>query len=109
MQPREQPAQIEGVFSRGDRRLSAALVEARKLGARYDEWTEHFDFERWMRAFQAAGVDPDFYARRECTVSEVLPWDHLDVGRSKEVLWSDYQAALQSAREREVKSAEKAG
>ena len=100
---------IEAVFSRGDRRLSAALVEARRQGARFDEWSEHFDFERWMRVFQASGIDPDFYARRECTASEVLPWDHLDIGRSKQSLWTDYQAAITAAREREAARAEKAG
>jgi radical SAM superfamily enzyme YgiQ (UPF0313 family) len=99
---------IEGVFSRGDRRLSAALVEARKQGGRFDEWNEFFDFNRWMKVFEKVGVDPDFYARREVTLSEHLPWDHLDVGRSKQVLWTDYQAALQSARDREIRNAEKA-
>jgi radical SAM family uncharacterized protein len=99
---------IEGVLARGDRRLGAALVEARRSGARYDEWSEYFDYERWLKAFEKAGVDPDFYARRECSVSEVLPWEHLDVGRPKQALWTDYQAALQAAREREVKNAEKA-
>ncbi|HLF94403.1 MAG TPA: TIGR03960 family B12-binding radical SAM protein [Planctomycetota bacterium] len=99
---------IEGVFARGDRRLGAALVEARKQGSRYDEWNEFFDYERWLRVFEKVGVDPDFYARRECTVSEVLPWDHLDVGRPKQTLWTDYQAALQQARDREIKNAEKA-
>jgi radical SAM superfamily enzyme YgiQ (UPF0313 family) len=100
---------IEGVFARGDRRLGAALVEARKQGARYDEWTEFFNYDRWLRIFEKVGVDPDFYARRECSVSENLPWDHLDIGRSKQTLWTDYQAALQSAREREIQDAEKAG
>jgi radical SAM family uncharacterized protein len=100
---------IEGVFARGDRRLGAALVEARKQGARYDEWTEFFDYDRWLRVFDKVGIDPDFYARRECTVSETLPWDHLDVGRPKQALWTDYQAALQSARDREIKNVEKAG
>jgi radical SAM family uncharacterized protein len=100
---------VEGVFARGDRRLGAALLEARKLGARFDEWGEFFSFERWMKAFQQAGIDPDFYARRECTPAETLPWDHLDIGRSKESLWTDYQQALQAARDREAKDAEKAG
>jgi radical SAM family uncharacterized protein len=99
---------IEGVFARGDRRLSAALVEARRQGSRFDEWNEFFDFERWRRVFDAAGIDPDFYARRELTASEILPWDHLDVGRPKSALWTDYQAALQAARDREIKNAEKA-
>jgi radical SAM family uncharacterized protein len=100
---------VEGVLARGDRRVGAALVEARKLGARYDEWNEFFDFDRWKTAFEQAGVDPEFYARREIGGSEVLPWDHLDVGRSKESLWTDYQAALTSAREREERNAQEAG
>jgi radical SAM family uncharacterized protein len=99
---------VEGVFARGDRRLSAALVEARRQGSRYDEWTEFFSYERWLRVFDKVGINPDFYARRECTASEVLPWDHLDIGRPKQALWTDYQAALQSARDREIKNAEKA-
>ncbi len=99
---------IEAVLARGDRRLGAALLEARRLGARFDEWSEFFDFQRWMRAFQNAGVDPDFYARRDRSASEVLPWEPLDVGRPKQALWNDYQAALQAAREREAKNAEKA-
>jgi radical SAM family uncharacterized protein len=100
---------IEGVFARGDRRLSAALVEARRQGARFDEWTEYFEYERWLRVFEKTGLNPDFYARREIGPSEVLPWDHLDIGRTKESLWTDYQAALQAARDRETQNAEKAG
>ena len=61
-----------------------------------------------MKVFEASGIDPEFYARREHTLSEVLPWDHLDVGRSKQALWTDYQAALQAARDREIRNAEKA-
>ena len=62
-----------------------------------------------MKIFEASGFDPEFYARREIGPSEVLPWDHLDLGRPKSALWTDYQAAVQSAREREAKDAEKAG
>ena len=62
-----------------------------------------------MRAFENAGIDPDFYARREITGDEILPWDHLDLGRSKESLWTDYQAANESARQREAPRVEKAG
>ena len=96
---------VEGVFARGDRRLGAALVEARRQGSRFDEWNEHFDFQRWMKVFEKAGIDPEFYARREIREGEVLPWDHLDVGRSREYLWKDYQAALQAARDREAANA----
>jgi radical SAM family uncharacterized protein len=93
---------VEGVFARGDRRLGAALVEARRQGSRFDEWNEHFDFKRWMNVFEKAGIDPEFYARREIREGEVLPWDHLDVGRTKDYLWKDYQAALQAAADREA-------
>lgn len=93
---------VEGVFARGDRRLGKALIEARKQGSRFDEWNEYFDFNRWMRIFETAGIDPEFYARREILEGEVLPWDHLDVGRSRDYLWKDYQAALQAGRDREV-------
>ena len=56
-------------------------MEARKQNSRFDEWNEGFDFNRWMKVFEKVGLDPEFYARRETTLSEHLPWDHLDVGR----------------------------
>ena len=55
-----------------------------------------------MNVFEKAGIDPEFYARREIREGEVLPWDHLDVGRTKDYLWKDYQAALQAAADREA-------
>lgn len=91
---------VEAVFSRGSRRLSKALLEAVKQGARFDEWREFFDFDRWMRAFQATGIDPDFYARREMAADEVAPWDHLDAGVSKEYLHREYRYCLDAVRER---------
>ena len=100
-------SQVEAALSRGDRRVGAALVEARRLGARFDEWSEHFDYERWRRAFEAAGIDLDSCARREFAGSDVLPWEPVDVGRSKESLWTEYQAALQAARDREARRDEK--
>jgi len=100
---------VEAVLARGDRRMSAVLVEARRLGARFDEWSEHFDFDRWRRAFEAAGLDPESCARRAFTAEDLLPWEAVDVGRSKESLWSEYQAALEAARDREAHRAEKTG
>ncbi len=93
---------LEAAFARGDRRLSKVLVEARKQGCRFDEWHEYFSYDRWMRVFQTAGVDPAYYAYREFTVQDVLPWEHLDVRFSKDQLWKDYQEALESARQRET-------
>jgi radical SAM family uncharacterized protein/radical SAM-linked protein len=72
---------LEGVFARGDRRLSRVLVEARKLGCRFDGWGEHHDFQKWQKAFETAGIDPDFYLRRR-EYDEILPWARLDCGVS---------------------------
>ena len=77
---------IEAVFSRGDRRLSKAIVEAYRMGQMFDAWSEHFDFERWMRAFEKAGIDPKSYAYRKFEYTDVLPWDMIDAGVSKEFL-----------------------
>lgn len=76
---------MEGVFARGDRRLSAVLIKARELGCRFDGWGEHFSFSRWREAFAAAGIDPLFYHRRR-SQDEILPWDHLDCGVTKDFL-----------------------
>lgn len=75
---------LEGVFSRGDRRLGPVIYEAWKRGARLDGWDETFDNRIWMDAYEAAGVDPDFYAHRERSYDELLPWDHigLRIGRA---------------------------
>ena len=73
---------LEGVFSRGDRRLGSVLLEARARGCCFDAWTEGFDPGRWREAFAAAGIDPACYARRERAPDEVLPWSHLDGGAS---------------------------
>ncbi|MBI2899949.1 MAG: TIGR03960 family B12-binding radical SAM protein [Planctomycetes bacterium] len=93
-------AYVEAVLARGDRRVGRAVVEAWKLGARFDEWSEHFRFERWMTAFRNAGIDPDFYARREPGRDEILPWDHFDVRLSKETLRADWESCRKAADER---------
>jgi radical SAM family uncharacterized protein len=66
---------LEGVLSRGDRRLAPALIEAHRRGARFDAWSEHFSLPRWLDAFAATGIDPDAYALRERARDEALPWD----------------------------------
>jgi radical SAM family uncharacterized protein len=73
---------LEGVFARGDRRLCRVIIEAVRLGCRFDGWGEHFDFEKWMQAFENCGIDPDWYLRAR-GLDEVLPWDHIDVGVTK--------------------------
>jgi radical SAM family uncharacterized protein len=66
---------LESVFSRGDRRLHAALLKAREMGLRMDAWTECFHMRKWDEVFQEAGVDPDWYALRRRATDEILPWD----------------------------------
>ena len=92
------PGIVEGLLSRGDRRIGAVIEEVWKNGARFDGWQEHFSYEAWMSAAQSAlanaKVDVDWYTTRERDRDEVLPWDHLDSGLDKEWLWEDWQAAL---------------
>ena len=76
---------LEGVFARGDRRLARVLLEARKLGCRFDGWGEHHDIKKWQQAFETAEVDPEFYLRRR-EYDEILPWDRLDCGVSTDYL-----------------------
>ena len=77
---------IEAVLARGDRRLSAALYEARRRGFRFDAWSEYFDYDKWMEVFAAVGIDPAFYANRRFGLDEVLPWDVIDCGVTKAFL-----------------------
>jgi len=86
---------LEAVFSRGDRRLGKVLLRAWELGARFDAWGEHFRFDLWQRAFAEAGLNPDFYARRERPLDELLPWDHIDTGVEKRFLIEEYRRALE--------------
>ena len=92
------PGIVEGLLSRGDRRVGAVILAAWQDGARFDGWSEHFSYDRWMSAAERAlaeqVVDVNWYTIRERTKTEVLPWDHLDSGLDSEWLWEDWQAAL---------------
>jgi radical SAM family uncharacterized protein len=92
------PGIIEGLLSRGDRRVAAIIEAAWRDGARFDGWSEHFRYERWAscaeRCLEGSGVDLDWYTTRERDYAEVLPWDHLDAGLDREWLWEDWQDAL---------------
>ncbi|MBP5237264.1 MAG: TIGR03960 family B12-binding radical SAM protein [Clostridia bacterium] len=79
-------SRLEAVFARGNRKLSSVLLEARKLGVHFDAWDECFDYGVWMSAFDAAGIDPGFYANREMGENEFLPWDIIDCGVDKSFL-----------------------
>ena len=77
---------LEGVFARGDRRLSKVIYTAYKHGCKFDCWDNHFKFDVWQDAFKEAGLDPYFYTQRRRPFDEVLPWDHLDYGVSRKFL-----------------------
>ncbi len=87
---------LEAVFARGDRRLCAVLEKAAEWNFHFDGWDECFDFDRWMEAFSACGLDPAFYANRQRDFNEVFPWDHLDYGVRKEFLIEECRRAYQA-------------
>lgn len=86
---------LEGVFSRGDRRLSAVLIEAWRMGARFDAWTEHYKRAIWQEAFKRTGLSPEFYLYRARSMNETLPWDHIKSGVSKEYLKKEWEKAME--------------
>ena len=92
------PSTIEGLLSRGDRRVGKVILTAWQRGQRFDGWSEHFSYERWAQAaadvFDQSPISLDWFTTRERLETEVLPWDHLDSGLDKEWLWSDWQEAL---------------
>ncbi len=86
---------LEGVLARGDRRVAAVIEEAYRNGAPYDAWSESFRNEVWMEAFRTCGVSPEFYTTRERSLDELLPWDFIDTGVTKEFLKREWQNALE--------------
>jgi len=85
---------LEAVFAKGDRKLSNVLLKAFELGCKFDSWNEYFDFDKWQMAFEITKIDPTFYANRANELDEILPWDHIDSGITKNFLWQEYQKAL---------------
>ena len=85
---------LEAVFARGDRRLCAVLLEAVRLGCKFDGWGEHFRYDLWMQAFENTGVDPDFYACRNRQDEELLPWSFIDCGVEESFLTRERDKAL---------------
>ena len=87
---------LEGIFAKGDRRLGAVIETAFRNGSFFDTWEEYFDYDRWLAAFAACGIDPDFYNYRAMALEETAPWDHMDVGVSRAFLAREYQKALRA-------------
>ncbi|HEY0638488.1 MAG TPA: TIGR03960 family B12-binding radical SAM protein [Pseudonocardiaceae bacterium] len=92
------PSLIEGLLSRGDRRVGRVIEAVWRDGGRFDGWSEHFSYERWLACSEAElgplGVSLEWFTTRERQGSEVLPWDHLDSGLDKDWLWADWVNAL---------------
>lgn len=82
---------LEGVFARGDRKVSKVLLEAYRLGCLYDSWTETFCNEKWKQAFENTKVDIGFYNLRERSMDEIFPWDFIDIGVTKEFLKKEWE------------------
>ncbi|MEX2294021.1 MAG: TIGR03960 family B12-binding radical SAM protein [Acidimicrobiales bacterium] len=86
---------VEGLVSRGDRRLSAVIEQVWREGGTFQEWSEHFQLDLWTKAMADNGLDLDWYCYRHRTEDEVLPWDHLSAGLHKDFLWQDWRDALE--------------
>ncbi len=85
---------LEGLLSRGDRRVGQVIYYAWKYGAKFDSWTEKFNMAAWKKAFELTNIDPAFYANRKRAYDEILPWDHISIGVSKAFLIKEHQKAL---------------
>ena len=92
------PGIVEGLLSRGDRRVGGVIEAVWRDGGRFDGWSEHFSYDRWAakaaEVLEPQGVDLDWYTTREREHDEVLPWDHMDSGLDKEWLWEDWEDAI---------------
>lgn len=84
---------LEAVLARGDRQLAKVILKAFEKGCKYDSWTEFFDYDRWMDAFEECGVDPDLYACRKRDEYEAEPWDHIECGVNKDYLRKEWRLA----------------
>ena len=85
---------LEAVFARGDRRLGKALYLAWQRGAKFDGWSEHFSYDRWLEALQDAGLNKEFYIGRERGANELFPWEHIQPAVARSFLRREYEKAL---------------
>lgn len=85
---------LEGVFARGDRKIASVIEEAYRMGCVYDSWSEQFDNDKWMRAFDNTGIEIGFYNLRERGEDEVFPWDFIDIGVTKKFLRREWDRAM---------------
>lgn len=86
---------LEGILARGDRKISDAIEYVYRHGGIFDAWDEYFNYDRWLDAFKACGIDTDFYIMRERDEDEIFPWDFIDVGVTKEFMLREWKTAHQ--------------
>ena len=89
-------SRLEAVLARGNRRLSKVLLRAHELGCKLDGWDEYFRYDLWMQAFSDCGVDPEFYTTRGFAEDEILPWQTIDIGVSRDFFLRERALAYQS-------------
>lgn len=85
---------LEAVFARGDRRVADVIIKAWEKGCKFDGWSEWFKYDTWIETFNELNIDTDFYATRERAVTEVFPWDFIDIGVEKSFLLKEYNNAI---------------
>ncbi|MBI3398894.1 MAG: DUF2344 domain-containing protein [Deltaproteobacteria bacterium] len=95
---------LEGVFSRGDRRLSKVVEAAFEAGCRFDSWGDQFRFDIWQKAFKDKGIDPEFYTYRKRSKDEVFPWSHLNTRIDKEFLYEEYERSIRGEKTPDCKT-----
>ena len=88
---------VEGIASRGDRRVGAVIESVWRRGGTFQEWSEHFSLDLWTEAMAAHGLSIDWYVHRHRERDEVLPWAHISAGLHEDFLWQDWQDALAAA------------
>ena len=87
-------SQVESVFARGDRRLAPVIIKAVEKGCKYDGWSEHFSYKKWMEAFDECGINPEEYAQRGMTFRDNVPWGHLECGVTTSYLEKEWENAI---------------
>ena len=86
---------VEGILSRGDRRLGEVLKRVWSSGGTFQEWSEYFDLDLWLSAMEKEDLNYEWFAYRHRNIEEPLPWDHLDAGLYKDFLWQEWRDALE--------------
>lgn len=87
---------LEGVFARGDRKLGEVLIKAWENGCKFDGWHDFFKYDQWIKAFEDCNIDPHFYASRKRSYEEMLPWDHIEIGITKQYLKKENERAQEA-------------